>query len=220
MPPTSKRLARLDADILASAGVKSVSGLLDVLATTDDTRLVLIACWYVPRISRVPRSSAVRSLAKLLASSLVAIRRSAAVALGELGSKRATSFLLTASSDPEPAVRMSAIYAIGKLADRRGRERLLSVLNDAKEDARVRAAAAESLGSLGDSSVGPALLRHMGDPSPEVRLFCASALGELRDRRALRALRRARHDRGRVRVHGSVGKAARSAVAAIERDRS
>jgi len=111
---------------------------------------------------------------------------------------------------------MALVYALGKLADVRARDALLHMLGNLREKPRIRAAAAEALGSLGDRESVPKLAAHLSDRSPEVRLFCAFALGELRDPRAIRTLQRvAGTDHGRVRTYGTVGKAAQSAIEAI-----
>jgi HEAT repeat protein len=212
------RRALVDADVrtLDSAGVRSVDDLFESLRRTDDADLPIIACWFVPRIRGIPKATAVRQLVCLLADPSARVRHSAAIALGELGSRSATSRLLKAIGDEDAEVRMAVVYALGKLGDVRARESRLHVLGDLDEKPKIRAAAAESLGSLGDRESGPALVACLRDRSPEVRLFCAFALGELREPRALRALQRmVRTDKGRVRTYGTVGRAARSAIEAI-----
>jgi HEAT repeat protein len=52
----------------------------------------------------------------------------------------------------------------------------------------VRGHAAEALALLQNKEAVPALIRCLEDKAPEVRFWCAYALGELGDRRALHAL--------------------------------
>jgi HEAT repeat protein/beta-lactamase regulating signal transducer with metallopeptidase domain len=56
------------------------------------------------------------------------------------------------------------------------------------EDAKVREAAAHSLGHLGDARAVPGLIDALKDPEPRVRAAAAEALGELEDPRAITAL--------------------------------
>jgi HEAT repeat protein len=218
---SNRALAEADAQALTSAGVRSVEGLLRALGGSGGTGIPVIACWFVPRVRGIPKVAAVRQLVHLLADNSAKVRRSAAIALGEVGSRSATRNLLKAVIDGDAEVRMAVVYALGKIADVRARDALLHMLDDLREKPRIRAAAAESLGSLGDSESVPALVAHLRDRSPEVRLFCAFALGELREPRALSALRRvARTDNGRVRTYGTVGKAALSAIELIRDGRA
>jgi hypothetical protein len=221
MEDGGKALAESDVRTLVSAGVHSVEDLLDAISGAHGPELPIIACWFVPRIRGIPKSLAARRLARLLADPSARTRRSGAIALGELGSRSSTSGLLRLIRDGDAEVRMAAVYALGKIGDVRASDGLLQVLGDLHERPKIRAAAAESLGSLGARESGPALVAYLRDRSPEVRLFCAFALGELGDVRALRTLQVvAKADKGRVRAYGTVGRAARSAIEAIRRARS
>jgi hypothetical protein len=65
-------------------------------------------------------------------------------------------------------------------------EEVLSQLGDA--DARVRAAAAEALGLIGDPQAMEGLLAHLEDPDAQVREAATVALGEMGDQRAVAGL--------------------------------
>jgi HEAT repeat protein len=98
---------------------------------------------------------------------------------------------------------------------------LVRILRSADEP-RVRAQAAESLVQLlrfrrgrRRMSAERALIAHLGDESPDVRFWCAYAVGELRVKAAVPALRRLASDRARVPGWWPVGTEARDALRCI-----
>jgi HEAT repeat protein len=213
--------AERDLDTLLSAGVRSAASFNRILCDEDEEDAAVIACWFAPRVSRLRKPTTVSRLADLLSSRSSNLRRAAAVALGEMGMPSAVPSLIKAIGDANAEVRCAVVYALGKLEDKRAQGALLKVLKNPNELPRVRGFAAESLGSLGNPTSVPTLIAAMGDRSSNVRLFCAFALGELKDQRALRALRKvASSDRGRVRGYGTVRQEARRAISAIERGRT
>jgi HEAT repeat protein len=209
--------ARADVKALRASGVDSATGLLRALRLEGDEPMIARACWLVPRVHSIRLSVAARRLGSLLLSRSRVVRRAAAIALGELGSKSAFRPLVGAIRDKDAHVRLAVVYALGKVGDRRAREVLVEILCDLRESPKLRGLAAESLGLLGDPRSVPALIVALRAQSPQVRLFAAFALGELRDPRALRALARAQADGGRVRGYGTIRREARAAIEAIER---
>ncbi|RKY41050.1 MAG: hypothetical protein DRP85_07295, partial [Candidatus Makaraimicrobium thalassicum] len=132
---------------------------------------------------------AVGPITKVLLNDGVDIyRREAAVALGNIGDKRAVEALIEALKDENDEVRRYAARALGKISDERAAEPLVQALKD--EDLRVRESAAEALRKIGwipgnetekaeyyvglkrwhqVSKIGnaaiPALIRELKDPS-------------------------------------------------------
>ncbi len=114
-------------------------------------------------------------------------RRSAAFALGKLGSVSNTALaaLVSALKDDDAAVRDAAAYALGEISEtrdpdrvrQRASEELLARLND--DDARVRRSAAFALGACkaGRAAEEP-LLKALSDRQPAVRRSAAWALGK------------------------------------------
>jgi HEAT repeat protein len=101
------------------------------------------------------------------------------------------------SSHDRAEVRAQAAWALG--FHRQGSQAagsLLRTLGDIDEDNDVRAHAAEALGHLADRlgerepDALAALLHGLCDSSPEVRFWCAFALGNLGDEAAIPALER------------------------------
>jgi HEAT repeat protein len=82
-----------------------------------------------------------------------AIRRSAAIALGELKDKKAVEPLILALKDEDESVRWKAAEALGKIKDARAVEPLIAALtveSSGRFSQRV-ATAADALGEIGDS---------------------------------------------------------------------
>lgn len=74
------------------------------------------------------------------------IRSKAAVALGDLGDRRAVEPLIQALNDEDEEVRWEAADALGKIRDERAVDPLIRALNDEHED--VRSSAAEALNEI------------------------------------------------------------------------
>jgi HEAT repeat protein len=118
--------------------------------------------------------------------------------LPELGGKHAYRALVqTLREHPDPALREAAAYALWQFRDDRAHPLLLAALRDPAEDPRVRGQAAETLGYTTRDArtrrykeTARALVDALGDPSPTVRFWAASALGGMRARAATPALRR------------------------------
>lgn len=112
--------------------------------------------------------------------------------LGFMNEKRSLPiFITTMKSDALVETRCVATYCLGLFRPTKLLLReLINVLKDNKEEAVVRARAAESLGALGDKVVVPLLVESLNEPYIDIRFFAARALGWLRDTRALPALER------------------------------
>jgi HEAT repeat protein len=95
------------------------------------------------------------------------------------------------------------------------RRALEATVTDEKEHVDVRSHAAEALGTLARKASVKVLLKSLSDPEPMVRFWGAYALGEIGDRRAVRALREIASDKSRIKGFHSVGAEARSAIKRI-----
>ncbi|MBL8165553.1 MAG: HEAT repeat domain-containing protein [Anaerolineae bacterium] len=144
------------------------------------------------------------------------MRRSAAVALGQIGEIRAIEPLIDILADSDPGlarlaaeslgklgstaleplldslsnqlsnVRYNAAYALGKLGDVRAIDPLIETLSDI--DASVRSSAAFSLGELGDRRAVESLIQALDDLDWDVRRNAADGLGKIGDTRAVEPL--------------------------------
>jgi HEAT repeat protein len=121
--------------------------------------------------------------------------------------------LLRGLSDDWPSIRRDAAYALGVVltapVDQRVANELIYSLSD--PDAAVRLAAARALGRLGATRAGDPLIGRMVDTYLPVRLASMHSLGEIREARALTALRlQLEYYRG-----GTAGRTALEALARI-----
>ncbi|MCL4250614.1 MAG: HEAT repeat domain-containing protein [Anaerolineae bacterium] len=110
------------------------------------------------------------------------LRRSSAIALGQLGDVRAMSPLIDALRDSNARVRGSTVNSLGLLRD----ARVVLPLNEALRDpeASVRRSAAQMLGKLGDTRAVLPLIDSAQDHHWLVRRDAVDALGKIGDERA------------------------------------
>ena len=143
-----------------------------------------------------------------------------------IGRRRALAVVAFADS-PDAAERQAALHALGMVAPRRRSTQrlitrtLLAHLADPDEAPAVRGEAAEQLGCwwAGSGALRRAvvanLLAGLYDAAPEVRFWCAYALGTLRVRRAIPRLRELVGDPAAVDQLWSVGEEAVWAIMTI-----
>jgi len=115
-------------------------------------------------------------LADLLGDRNPEIRRTAAEALGKIGSPSQIDRIIQTLGDPDPRVREAGVIALGRLdvqAD--GVQALVQALSDTAEP--VRAAAARSLGELnGGKAAGDRLVQLLKYPDKQKRKAAIQAL--------------------------------------------
>ncbi len=113
-------------------------------------------------------------------------------ALALLPGERATTALLSAAADQDPAVRAAAFFALGERAAPEAVALLVGALGDPSEFlARL---AADALSRVGRPAV-LALIEALGQAAePRVRLYAARSLATIRDTSAIPALFKALED--------------------------
>jgi HEAT repeat protein len=217
---------------LNALGVTDPDDLIVLLDDPDDARAAQ-ACWLVGHFRTKRHSLAVL---RVLRGPRPALWMASAVALSVLESKRPTRGLIELTRDTtRPAdQRYAATYALGftsaALSDARHTDAIadafMTVLRNREEPPHLRGVAAEGLGNLfggcfggGDrraatyDTAGQLLITTLDDPEPEVRFWSAFALGALRYRAAVPALRRRAHtDTGRSGNWWTVGEEAADAL--------
>ena len=113
---------------------------------------------------------------------------------------------------------MEAAYAMRGIRGVKGTETLESLLSNRSEHPHLRAVVAETLAHRHRPASHAVLLRNVTDPSREVRFWCAFALGQMRERKALPMLRAlVEGDHRLVRGWWTVSKEARDAILNISR---
>ena len=112
-------------------------------------------------------SSAVDLLIEQLETGDSETRRSAVVALGRIGDKRAVESLSALLDEEDRDLRVSAASALARLGDARAFEPLLPLLAD--HDVAVRQAAVGALNSIGHPDMASWVRAMLDDPNPLLR---------------------------------------------------
>jgi HEAT repeat protein len=114
--------------------------------------------------------------------------------------------------------RVEAAYVIRGMDGAKGTASLEKILRNSAESPRLRAWVAETLAHRHRPSSHDVLLRNLNDPSRDVRFWCAFALGQMRESKALPLLKALVHEDTRmVRGWWTVSKEARDAIRNITR---
>jgi HEAT repeat protein len=118
-----------------------------------------------------------------------------------------------------PFNRAAAAYVMQMVTTPRTHAALEQTVSDTAESPRVRGEAAEALAHSHRRKSHDVLLKNLSDKSKDVRFWCAFALGQMADRRAIPALQRlAETDARVVRGFHSVAQEAKDALTNIQVD--
>jgi HEAT repeat protein len=130
------------------------------------------------------------------------------------------NLLLTLKTGRRPFNRSAAAYAMQILTTPRTIRALESVVKNKSERPRVRGDAAEALAHRHRRKSHDVLLTGLCDSSKEVRFWCAFALGEMAEKRALPSLENLlTTDRRIVRGFHSVAEEAADAIENIQTEK-
>src|SRR5215472_1618502 len=114
--------------------------------------------------------------------------------------------------------RAAAAFAMQMVTSPRTIRALETVVKNKSEHPRVRGEAAEALAHCHRKKSHDVLLTGLGDSSKDVRFWCAFALGEMAEKRAVPALKRlVVSDRRTVKGFHSVAQEAADAIANIQK---
>jgi HEAT repeat protein len=189
---------------LEQLGTTQPKDVVELVQTPDDA-IAQKACWLLGQFSDKRYSQA---LLRVLSGDRSALWMPSAVALSLLESKRPTRHLIALLLDPQRAgeQRYAAGYALAftscALRDPRVTDAFVTVVQNQRVPSNVRGVVAEGLGNMfggcfngpGDQEsrydeTGQVLIGLLHDPAPEVRFWAAFAVGSLRYRPALPALK-------------------------------
>jgi HEAT repeat protein len=145
----------------------------------------------------------------------------AAKAVWEDSDKRLEGpLILTLKNGRRPFNRAAAAYAMQAVTTPRTIRALESVVQSKSEHPRVRADAAEALAHGHRKKSHAVLLTALGDSSKDVRFWCAFALGEMAEKRAIPSLKRlVASDKRIVKGFHSVAKEAADAIENIQTEK-
>jgi HEAT repeat protein len=125
--------------------------------------------------------------------------------------------ILTLKNGRKPFNRAAAAFAMQMVTTPKTMRALESVVKNKSERPRVRGEAAEALAHRHRKKSHDVLLAELGDSSKDVRFWCAFALGEMAEKRAIPSLKRlAATDKRIVKGFHSVAKEAADAIENIQ----
>lgn len=128
--------------------------------------------------------------------------------------------ILTLKNGRRPFNRAAAAFAMQMVTTPRTIRALESVVKNKSERPRVRGEAAEALAHYHRKKSHDVLLTGLGDSSKDVRFWCAFALGEMAEKRAIPSLKRlVASDRRSVKGFHSVAKEAADAIENIQTEK-
>jgi len=128
--------------------------------------------------------------------------------------------ILTLKKGRRPFNRAAAAFAMQMVTTPRTIRALESTVKNKSERPRVRGEAAEALAQRHRKKSHDVLLSGLGDSSKDVRFWCAFALGQMAEKRAVPSLRRlVASDRRIVKGFHSVAKEAADAIENIQTER-
>ncbi|MEW6209226.1 MAG: HEAT repeat domain-containing protein [Acidobacteriota bacterium] len=215
---------RLTAQTLGQYPITAIAENLKLLlppadqAVSDDARMIAVMA--LNALMRIKHPSSIEAITAQLRSVDADIRWQAANALARIreGISPAVPSLLSLLDDKNPIVRASAARALGVAKDKRAVEGLIRLLADADE--RVTANAINALGSIADARAVDSLIAagnklmaayrafnraKEGVPTEQnLLLLIATALGNIKDERALPFLKTLRFIEGRANLHAEI----------------
>jgi|SRR5581483_2219701 len=127
------------------------------------------------------------------------------------------ALILTLKNGRRPFNRAAAAYAMQVVRSLRTIRALEAAVNNKSESPRVRGEAAEALAHYHRRESHDVLLRGLNDGNKDVRFWCAFALGQMAEKRAVGRLKSlVETDKRLVRGFHSVSKEAADAIGNIE----
>lgn len=181
-----------------STDKESIDKLIQQLSTEDP----ITRCQVIKTLGRLgpEATNALPSIRKALIDPDFKIRLEAAVALGFIGTKDDTQYLLPLLDDEEEAVRFQTISAIAFLRDSQATPELLKRYD--QETLHVKDQILRALGHLGGHGVFNLLQRELTANHPTLRTGAVVGFGFLGDPRACTLLQEvADKDADRIVVH-------------------
>jgi HEAT repeat protein len=181
---------QLPATLATSWGAAAVPAILKLLEDPD----WIIRQYAADELGRLKDPRATDALIRHMKDAEEIAGVSAVKALGEIGDRKAVSSLLKTLKDTHVAnrIRIAAGAALSRMARDEGPAFLLAMLKSSTSDDRIYSA--DELGSLRIKGTLDPLLSLLADHDWIVRFWAVRAIGNLRDPRAVPALRKLLND--------------------------
>ena len=193
---------------LSTSPGEEAAGALGVIGSTDTLIMMLSGhpankrCEFdygvrlraADALGRLKAGVAVNPLIAILRDEHSRMRDDAARTLGKIGDLRAVEPLMAALKDADESVRYQSVAALGQLKDPRPAEMLISMLANqpamaADLGAQLRKGKLiEALGEIGDPRAFDEISKILNDKRPEFRSKAATAMGKIKDARAVEPL--------------------------------
>ncbi|KPK74351.1 MAG: hypothetical protein AMJ89_06575, partial [candidate division Zixibacteria bacterium SM23_73] len=181
-----KLASRILGDIKDKRAVNPLTELLD----KEDFNIRGYAC---ESLGKIGDTTAFTDVSSCLKDSVEVVRKSAAVALGKIKESRAVPHLIEGLSDPHFSVRMTSASSLVEIGEPSVKPLigLLSLSADPMDPADTMAVflAIESLGKLKDKRALRPLIKKLKDDDWATRAFVVEALGEIGDKKGIKAIR-------------------------------
>lgn len=181
-----KLASRILGDIKDKRAVSPLIELLD----KEDFNIRGYAC---ESLGKIGDTTAFTDVSSCLKDSVEVVRKSAAVALGKMKESRAVPHLIEGLSDPHFSVRMTSASSLVEIGEPSVKPLigLLSLSADPMGPADTMAVflAIESLGKLKDKRALRPLIEKLEDDDWATRAFVVEALGEIGDKKGIKAIR-------------------------------
>ncbi len=176
-----KLASRILGDIKDKRAVRPLAELLN----KEDYNIRSYAC---ESLGKIADTAAFAEVSSCLRDSVDVVRKSAAVALGKMKDSRAIPFLIRGLSDPHFSVRMTSASALVEIGEPSVGP-LMELLNTSFDTTAVHLAI-EALGKLKAKRATKALLEKLEDEDWATRAFAVEALGEIGDKKGIKAIKR------------------------------
>jgi HEAT repeat protein len=186
----NKDEVKLASRILGDIKDKRATIPLTELLDKEDFNTRSYAC---ESLGKIGDTTAFTDVTSCLKDSVEVVRKSAAVALGKMKDSRAIPHLIEGLSDPHFSVRMTSASSLVEIGEPSLRPliELLSLSTDPMDPADSMAVylAIESLGKLKDKRALKPLIKKLEDDDWATRAFIVEALGEIGDKKGIKAIR-------------------------------
>ncbi len=167
-------------------------------------------------LGRMGGEAACLELVKGLHDKIPYVRLAVAEAMGECADPASAALLQPLLKDPREEVQRAAAAALGKIGTQPAARALADVLEQPGHSLLMRRSLSAALARTPHPEVQSVLLQRLADPDPQVRAYCADALGHVGSEEAATALESMRDDESAL-LRGTVGEVARRSLAMLER---